>query len=431
MAGVALLCAAPPVVAADRSTLDGQIADQVPNEILALYRERGFQPLWLYPDGAPRAAVETLILQIEGARGDGLNPEKLNVQPLRKALDRSFRDPESVERAARLELAASKAYISWVRALRGAPRAAMEYESPGLAPVVPSPAAALKALSAAPDIERFIADMGWMSPVYAPLRRALGNEPFDSQRAAILRANLARARALPAIPIGRFILVDTAAMRLTMYHDGKPVGAMKVVVGKPEMPTPMIAGFVRYAVLNPYWNVPEDLVATKVAAEVVRQGNGFLKAGGYQVMSGWDDDARVVDPRKVDWPSIAAGGQSLRVRQVPGGANSMGRVKFMFANNDGIYLHDTPDKHLMREERRMFSSGCVRLEDAQRLGRWLFGKPLPTGIKAPETRVDLPEPVPVFLTYFTAAPDNGKIVYRTDSYGRDHIATPVLGARSR
>ena len=68
-----------------------------------------------------------------------------------------------------------------------------------------------------------------------------------------------------------------------------------------------------------------------------------------------------------------------------------------------------------------FSAGCVRLEDADRLARWLFGEiPHPSG---PDHRVNLPEPVPVYMTYFTAAPNGSGVVVRRDVYGRDTLVT--------
>ena len=106
----------------------------------------------------------------------------------------------------------------------------------------------------------------------------------------------------------------------------------------------------------------------------------------------------------------------------------MGQVKFMFPNAQGIYLHDTPQKELLSEASRMFSGGCVRLEDAARLGAWLFGRPISAKGAKPEQRVDLPEPVPVFITYLTAMPAGGGIAYFDDIYGRDGQA---LGGLAR
>ena len=97
----------------------------------------------------------------------------------------------------------------------------------------------------------------------------------------------------------------------------------------------------------------------------------------------------------------------------------MGVVKFVFPNAQGIYLHDTPDKDLLAKDARQLSSGCVRLEDAPRLGRWLMNKPLPRRVRAPEQRIELPEVVPVYITYLTAMPEDARIVFRIDVYSRD------------
>jgi murein L,D-transpeptidase YcbB/YkuD len=99
----------------------------------------------------------------------------------------------------------------------------------------------------------------------------------------------------------------------------------------------------------------------------------------------------------------------------------MGRIKFMFPNNMGIYLHDTDDKSLFAAPARMKSGGCIRLQAAGRLAKWLFGKQPTTTSKKPEQRISVPTPVPVYVTYLTAAPENGEIAFRDDFYGRDHV----------
>ena len=73
------------------------------------------------------------------------------------------------------------------------------------------------------------------------------------------------------------------------------------------------------------------------------------------------------------------------VRQRPGPANSLGQFKFDLPDGDGIYLHDTPKKELFVQEQRKLSHGCVRLEDAPRLARWLLGKEPPAAVQFPSS----------------------------------------------
>jgi murein L,D-transpeptidase YcbB/YkuD len=257
-----------------------------------------------------------------------------------------------------------------------------------------------------------------MNPIYEGLRRGLASAGPPQQR--IIRANLERARAIPANPARRHIVVDAAGARLWMFENGRVRDSMRVIVGKPSQKTPMLAGLIRFTALNPYWNIPPDLVPNRVAKHVLKEGTGFLRRDRLELLSDWSDGAHKLDPAKVNWRKVAAGRQLLRVRQLPGPGNMLGSMKFMMPNDLDIYLHDTPDKASFAQADRRLSSGCVRVEDAARLARWLFeGKPpVPTG--AVEQRVDLPEPVPVYITYLTALPaGEGRIAFQQDVYGRD------------
>ena len=169
------------------------------------------------------------------------------------------------------------------------------------------------------------------------------------------------------------MLVDAAAARLWMYEDGRATDSMKVIVGKPQYATPMIASVIHYATLNPYWHVPDHLVREMVAANVVKQGTNYLTPRGYQVVSEYSENAEVLSPASVDWKAVAAGRETAKIRQLPGATNSMGSVKFSFANGEGIYLHDTPDKTLFDKEQRTLSNGCVRVEDAPQAGALVAG----------------------------------------------------------
>jgi murein L,D-transpeptidase YcbB/YkuD len=176
---------------------------------------------------------------------------------------------------------------------------------------------------------------------------------------------------------------------------------------------------MRYISLNPYWNVPPELAQKLIAPHVLKEGVEYLTYRHYEVLSDWSEEAKPIDMASVDWQAVADGNKVIRLRRGPSPGNSMGDMKFMLPNDFGIYLHDYPDKSLFGKDDRWISNGCVRLEDAHRLARWLFGQDPRPQTGQPEERVDLPQPVPVFMTYFTAAPTADGVVFRPDPYSRD------------
>lgn len=202
---------------------------------------------------------------------------------------------------------------------------------------------------------------------------------------------------------GRYILVDAASARLYMMEDGRVRDSMKVIVGKPEAETPALKSVLHYATLNPYWNVPADLVRKLVAPNVVKFGLGYLADKHYEVVSDFNNDVRVIPPETIDWKAVADGRATVLVRQQPGPTNSMGQMKFNLANANGIFLHDTPKKELFAQDVRTLSNGCVRLEDAPRLARWLLGSDPQIAAAAPEQHILLPKAVPVTIAYLDAS----------------------------
>lgn len=264
-------------------------------------------------------------------------------------------------------------------------------------------------------------------PFARALSKALLRESdTNSADAHLIRANLQRAAMLPGD--GRkHIVVDAGSARLWMFDGDRVEGEMRVIVGKPgkATETPLMVAYIRFALVNPYWNVPPDLVAARIAPAVLREGPGHLTQQRMEALSDWSKTATVLDPAAIDWPAISSGTGKLRVRQLPGQGNMLGRVKFMLPNRRGIYLHDTPEKALFQNTNRWLSSGCVRVEDPVRLWRWLSGdKDLPAS-SHPEHRVDLPKPMPVYITYLTVSPD-AQAAPVLDRYSRDSL---TLAAR--
>ncbi len=389
-------------------------------EISAFYRARGGAPLWITPKSG--AAEEQLLSLLATAQADNLNPKRYNVKALSRAVDDAHRgDPGAVRRA---DSMLSEAFVAYARDQKHDPGGII-YVDPQLRPTPPSASELLDAAARAPSLSDYVQNMGWMNPIYAKLRAAIASRMYrtDAER-RILQLNLERARALPS-GNGRYVIVNPPAARLYMYENGQVVDSMRVVAGRPDAvaQTPMMNAYIRYVALNPYWNSPPDLTSKLLAPRVLKGGLTYLNSHGYQVLSDWSDHAHVIDPMSVDWHAVAAGKQ-IRMRQKPGPANSMGRMKFMFPNAQGIWLHDTPEKEKIDDAARLQSNGCVRLEDAARLERWLFdGRPPSWKRAKPEQKVNLPAPVPLYITYLTAVPSGTSIVYFDDFYGKDRSET--------
>jgi murein L,D-transpeptidase YcbB/YkuD len=412
-----MLAAAPlPAAAAAVAPTPAQQARQVPDQSVdAFYRARSGAPLWLAPSAGN--AAQQLVDLLASAGLDGLEPQDYQVAAVQNALRLAGTgDAKAVQRADHM---LSDAFVAYARDLRRDPGIGVTYVDASLRPAPPSPLALLLQASSSKYLPDYVRTLGWMNPIYGQLRRGLAAHSYaDDEERERIALNLTRARALPVGP-GRYVLVNAAEQRLYMYEDGKPVDSMVVVVGKPKWPTPMLTAYIRYAALNPYWYVPPDLAGEDVAQFVVAQGLGYLDKMGYEIVSDWSQNPTVIDPKTVDWKGVVDGKVEVFIRQKPGPENFMGRIKFMFPNQFGVYLHDNPRRKLFAEAKRYFSGGCVRLEDAWRLSRWLFGRELTWEGAGAEQPVPLAAPVPVYITYLTAMPSGSSIAYFDDVYGRD------------
>jgi murein L,D-transpeptidase YcbB/YkuD len=416
LGAVALAVAAPifapaPAQAAVAAVPQGQDVD-------SFYQLRQGKPLW-FQGNQPTAAAQSLIALLSTANADGFDPKRYKVDEIKAALKQaSGGDRHAVRKADQL---LSEEFTQYARDLRNFPSSELQYIDPALRVGPPSPLRLLQDAANAPSLVLYVANMRWMNPEYMRLRHALLNGEYDGDKQReLLAINLQRARALPADQ-PRYIVVNTATQQLYMYDGNELADSMKVVVGqqRDDRETPTMAGYLHFASLNPYWNVPPDLAWDDVGQYVKKYGTGYLKSKGYEILSDWGDNPSVVDPSTVDWDAVRDGKIQIRIRQNPGVENFLGTVKYTFSNPFGIYLHDTPRKELLKKEVRLDSGGCIRLQDADRLGRWLFGHELHATSDDPEIKIPLEHPVPVYVMYMTAIPNGGTITYLDDVYGLD------------
>ena len=426
----ALMGFAVPVSAATVPELPGaaiQLSPSAAQAVDSFYASRGGSPLWLR-SGAESAAARELIGILDRAPVDGLASGPALAAQAQALISRAQGGDAAALRAADRLLSA--AWVSYVQTLQRPP-SGMVYADPWVTPRQESPIQVLQKAAAAPSLAAYVRSASEVNPLYAQLRDAAWAQMQSSGGSIDPRvlASLDRARERPSQD--KYVMVDAASARLYMIQDGHIVDSMKVVVGKagPHTQTPMMASTIYYATLNPYWHVDGELVRSLIAKNVLQQGLGYLKTHGYQVMPADASDNTLLDPSTVDWHAVADGTLQVRVRQLPGPANSMGRMKFGFPNAYDIYLHDTPSKDLFAQDDRDLSHGCIRLQDAQRLARWMLGRDPEAASNAPEDNVALPTPVPIYVTYLTAQAHDGQLSYVDDIYGRDAEAMQVAALR--
>jgi len=419
VAGLVAAAAAAPLAFQAAPVSAAVAAQPVGSEIADFYRMRGGAPLWLAPTSG--AAAQQLISLLATAQADDLDPRRYNVKAISRALaDARTGNPAAVQRA---DAMLSQAFVAYAGDQKHDPGGVI-YVDPQLKPTPPSAMQLLSEAAHAPSLSDYVQNMSWMNPIYAKLRAAIASRLYRSNaERRLLELNLERARALPS-GNGRYVIVNPPAARLYMYDHGQVVDSMRVVAGRPDpaAQTPMMNAFIRYVALNPYWNSPPDITARRLAPTILKEGRAYFTKRGYDLVDHFGPDAHVLDPMSVDWKGVAAGRVQVNLRQRPGPANSMGKMKFMFPNEQGIWLHDTPEREKIEDAARLQSNGCVRLEAASRLERWLFnGRPPNPKGAGPEQKVNLPTPVPLYITYLTAVPSGTSIVYFDDFYGKDRV----------
>ena len=245
----------------------------------------------------------------------------------------------------------------------------------------------------------------------------------------LILANMERWRWMPR-DLGRFyVRVDLPDFNLNVFQDDKVVFTTRIVVGKVDLQTPIFSDEIEQIVVNPSWNVPPSIIAKEYLPQL--RNGGFPR--GFQVFARVGGRFRPVQPGMINWSSVAA--KDLQFRQPPGERNALGVIKFNFPNKYAVYLHDTPAKALFQNNYRAYSHGCMRVQDPWGLAAVLLTREqgwnvasLKKLVGGPERAVQLPNKIPVDITYFTAWIDQtGALQIRDDLYGHDRRIEQAFG----
>ncbi len=267
---------------------------------------------------------------------------------------------------------------------------------------------------------------------YALLRKMLADAKGGKAQQIIV--NMERWRWLPRNLGERHVMVNQAAFEMYIVENGKTVDRRRVVVGKPFHKTPMFSHAIEYAEFNPTWTISRSIAGNEFLPKL-KKDPGYLERNNYKLYTSWEADAPSMNANTVDWNSVNPKKFPYRIVQQPGENNALGNVKFIFPNKYEVYLHDTQSKNLFSESSRAFSHGCIRVENPLEFAEKLYAgegtlnsSKIKELVSSEETkRVDMKEPIPVHLAYFTVwIDDSGDAKFHKDVYGRDALVGKIL-----
>lgn len=373
--------------AAITAAMETKLAEAAPTTIdreqwshtKALYKAYGTKPLWLTSKGLHETRTRALTDAILAVHSDAMRIDDYPIGRLAAAL----------------------------AAVKGAGNATAEQLAEADVMLTASYAALGEDLLTGQINPKTVSQSWFVDPHEENVDSVLGGETLEAlnkpaqYRLAQIAANMERFRWLPRSLGSRYIFVNVPAFRLEAYDGGKIALEMKVIVGQEyeDRATPVFSDSMEYVVFRPYWLVPPG-IAEK---EIFPKGPGYLAANNMEV--------------------YRAQGET-RVRQLPGEDNALGQIKFMFPNDFNIYLHDTPNRELFKEDVRAFSHGCIRVERPDRLANFVLGWPqdridnaMNSG--ADDQSVRLPKKIPVYIAYITTYMRGGQLYFGNDLYARD------------
>lgn len=223
-----------------------------------------------------------------------------------------------------------------------------------------------------------------------------------------------------------YVLVNLPAYTLYVYDSDSIPFTSRVIVGTPKTNTPLLNGSISNFITYPQWTVPYSIIFKEMLPKIQKDIN-YLARQNLMVVDGNDS---VRDPHLIDWSKLDSKHFPYLIRQRQGDDNSLGVIKFNFANKYSVYLHDTNARSLFGRSARALSHGCVRVQKWEELSRFLVRSDtmrFPTDTLAAwiqrqekHTVSGFPR-VPLYIRYFTVEGKNGRLNFYSDIYGYDRI----------
>ncbi len=419
--------------------LEKEIASSLQQDLIYdFYERRDYLPLWVADSRLTEAGEEVYNI-ISQAKKYGLNPRDYNYNKINDLwLGLRYQNPDEFPpaQAAELEIMITEGLVNLTGDLARGRLNPDSYTrrvaSLGIAPEV---SLVLSAARAGEDLEQALNNIQPRHPQYQKLleiNRAVQREEKNLTREEknILAANLEKWRWPQDNSPGtseRHIYVNLPSYTAQVYEGSEVVLDMKTIIGRRAHPTPEMNKNLTHLTLSPRWYMPRS-IALREHLPKIKEDQDHLDRGGYRVYE-QDDSGRFVevDPDEINWEEKDSSNFNYYLWQDAGPDNALGRVVFRFPNQQGIFLHDTPDRHLFNLDARAESSGCIRVDKPMELARYLLQDQASWDLEKmnekirerQETTIYINNPIPIHLSYFTAGVrQNGELKFYDDIYNR-------------
>jgi L,D-transpeptidase YcbB len=431
----------------------GSFDNQERAALSAHYATAGAGPLWVTADGlTPKANL--VITELGRADDWGLQAaafESAQLAPKDRSVD-ALADADM-----RLSLAALK-YARFAKGGRIDP--SQLSRSFDQKPKLADPKDVLAGLAQTDAPDAYLRKLHPQHPQFEKLRQALRStrgKPDADAPAVAAKTKSASARAntqqlVLNMERWRWMPEDMGAMHIwnnlpeqqtRVIKAGNVIHQEAIIIGRTVSPTPVFSADMQFVIFHPSWGVPDGIKVNEIAPALRRASSSasFFEGASEPAILRRHNlkvsyNGRPVDPAQVNWSTADI--RQYQFTQPPSGTNVLGVVKFRFPNKHDVYMHDTPERALFQKTERMFSHGCMRVQNPQKLAEIILGEDrgtTPAQIRSyiahnSTNDIKLNKPLPVHVTYFTAmAQDDGSIKAFPDYYGHDSRIAAALDGK--
>jgi hypothetical protein len=398
--------------------------------VSTIYQDRNGTPIWLDEQGTLTSPGDSLLLFIHKSSYYGLTLDDYYARKFDTPLTK-----RSKEALLKMETQLTDAFVTLSSDLKYG-RGSNVNDTTGVS--------LLKQIHSADELRKGLESLEPTFSGYKTLKHSLrfvlDSLPYvmdvDSirmlDRVRVINLNLDRWRHETLPFPSRYVYVNIPSFMLQVIENDSVIFSSKVIVGATKSPSPQLSSIIECFTIYPYWNVPRKIAVEEYLSRI-QKDTAFIARNNFDVL---DRNGKILNPDSVDWTKFNKDYFPVILRQREGEENSLGIIKFMFDNPYAVYLHDTNARRLFRKSKRAFSHGCIRVEKAIELAHYLQTSDVKRKSIVVEKylqekqrhTVNLRNPIPIYIRYFTAEVSQGKFAQYEDIYEKDLILNlPILG----